>query len=152
MALLPDFDHTPLGQCVDDRSPDPVQTTRHLVRLFVEFSTGVQHSHHHLDPGFVLSWVIVHWNAVAIVRDAHAPLPRDSYLDERAAPDHGLVHAVVDDLLDQFVQTAFTRITDVHGRTLAHPFQTLENLNGVCRILRGGHGAVTCHRGILGGL
>ena len=50
-----------------------------------------------------------------------------------------LVHRVIDDLVNQMVQTALVRGADVHARTLAHSLKALEHLNlvlviGLCHL------------------
>ena len=46
-----------------------------------------------------------------------------------AIPGHGLVHRVVDDLPHQVVKAGLTRGANVHARTHADGFETLEDLD-----------------------
>ncbi len=47
--------------------------------------------------------------------------------DLGAVTGQRLVDGVIDNLVDEVVQTAFARGADVHARTLAHRFETLED-------------------------
>ena len=53
----------------------------------------------------------------------------DGHLDGIAVPGQGLVHSVVDHLVNQVVQTFFSDVADIHGRTLPDRFQTFEDLD-----------------------
>ena len=61
----------PIRQRIDHRNTDTVQTTRNLITVLVEFTTGVQFSHN--DFGCTTTKFIffmnVGWNATTVVRD-----------------------------------------------------------------------------------
>ena len=48
----------------------------------------------------------------------------DGHLDGIAVPGQGLVHSVVDHLVDQVVQTAGAGGADVHARAFANSFKS----------------------------
>ena len=60
------------------------------------------------------------------------PSAQDRHLDVVAVAGERLVDGVVDDLVDQVVQSARTGRADVHAGPLANRFESLENLD-VCR-------------------
>ena len=62
---------------------------------------------------------------------AQAAVGEDRHLDVVAVAGERLVDGVVDDLVDEVVQTARTGRPDVHAGPLAHRFETFENLDGI---------------------
>ncbi len=50
-------------------------------------------------------------------------------------PSHGLVDAVVHNLIDKMVQTLYRSVADVHGRSLAARAEPLHDLDLLCCIL-----------------
>src|SRR5579875_3493100 len=68
-------------------------------------------------------------DAAAIVLDRYRAIGMDRHLDGAGKARHYLVNTVIDDLLDQMMQTALVRRADVHARTYTDGFQAFENLN-----------------------
>ena len=54
--------------------------------------------------------------------------------DIAAVARQRLVDRVVDNFLDQVVQTTLTHVADVHGRTLPDCLETFEDLDGIFAI------------------
>ena len=108
-----------------------MQATRDLVGLLVELAAGVEHGHHHLDARLVFAGVKIGGDAVAVVLDVNGTLLGNRHVDARTAPGHGLIDAVIDDFLDQLVQSLVAGVADVHGRTHTHAFEPLEDLDSV---------------------
>jgi hypothetical protein len=68
----------------------------------------VQDGHDHLDRGLVLLLVQVDRDAAAIVFDPHRVVLADGDVDRVAVPGERFIHCVVDDFVDQVVETAGT--------------------------------------------
>jgi hypothetical protein len=66
-------------------------------------------------------------NAATVVDHRDRVVGVDGDVDARAIARECLVDRVVDDLVDQVMQTAQARRPDVHARTLAHRLETLED-------------------------
>ena len=95
----------------------------------------MEHRHDDFDAGLVLARVHADGDAVTVVLDLDAAILENGDIDARASTCHRLVDAVVDDLLDELVETTLPGVADVHGGAALHPFQAFENLNGVSRVL-----------------
>ena len=106
-----------------------VQTARHLVGTLVELTAGMQHGHHDLESRLVQFLVLVDGDTAAVVLDGDAVVLADEYIDAVTETGQCLVDGVVHDLAHQVVQTLDVGVTDVHSRTLAHGFQTLQDLD-----------------------
>ena len=114
---------------VDARDADAVQTSRDLVAALVELTAGVEHRQHHFERRFALLLVVVGRNASAVVLDGDRVVLVDRHVDVGAVACQRLVDRVVHDLVNQVVKTLFADVADVHGRTLAHRFEALEDLD-----------------------
>jgi hypothetical protein len=73
--------------------------------------------------------VLVDGNAASVVGDAHRIVGMNRHLDRVAVAGKGLVDGVVEDFLKELVQAPLAVVADVHARTLADGFQSLENLD-----------------------
>src|SRR4051812_24892798 len=83
--------------------------------------------------------MLVDGNATPVVTDACATVCEQRDVDPRAVTGHRFVDGVVDDFADEFVESLETGGADVHSRSLANRFQTLENLNVLGRVATGFH-------------
>jgi hypothetical protein len=73
-------------------------------------------------------------DATAVVDHLDRAVALDGDRDGVAEAGERLVDGVVDDLVDQVVQTPGTGRTDVHARALAHGLEPLEHLDVVCAV------------------
>ena len=126
--VAPDLELEPLGQGIDDRHADAVQTAGHLVGVVLELAAGVQLGHHDLGRRAAVGHRIDR-NAAAVVDDRDRVVDVDGDVDLVAVPGQRLVDRVVDDFVDQMVQARCTGRADVHGRPLANGLQAFENLD-----------------------
>ena len=70
-----------------------------------------------------------HGEAAAVVLDGDGAVGVQRDHDVVAEARQRLVHGVVDDFIDEMMQSALIRGADVHARTAANGLQTLEDLN-----------------------
>ena len=124
-------DSQPLGQGVDNRRADAVQTAGHLVAgiLAAEFAACVQHgvdNGHSRDAQLGLD---VHRDTAAIVRYLNDVAGFDGNFDMGAVPGQCFVNRIIDDFVDQMMQAGGAGGADIHTGALAHSLQTLQNLN-----------------------
>lgn len=117
------------GECVDTAHADAVKTTADLVGAFVELTTGVEHGHDDLQGALVQFLMLVDRDASAVVLYGAGTVCVDGHLDVVAETCHSLVDGVVHGLIDEMVQTFLTDVANIHSRTLAHGFQTLQHLD-----------------------
>ena len=68
-------------------------------------------------------------DAAPVVDDGHAAIDVDRDLDHFSETRHMFIDAVVDDLVDEMVQTIDAGTADVHGRTFPDGIQAFEHLN-----------------------
>src|SRR5699024_8237579 len=103
------------GQSVDDGRPHTVQAAGHSVYAAAELAAGVEDGQDHLDGRLVLRRVHGHGHPAPVVGDLDAAVGQQRDLDVVAVACHRLIDGVVDDLLNQVVETAFRGRTDVHA-------------------------------------
>ena len=106
-----------------------MQTAGNGIAASAELSASVQNSQDHLDGGLALCGVHRHRHSTPVIDDSHASIGEDRHLNMRAVSGHCLVDGVVDDFLNEVVETAFRGRTDIHARSLANCFETLEYRN-----------------------
>ena len=128
VVVAPDFQIEPLRQRVDDRHADAVQAARHLVGAVVELAAGVQDRQRDFG-GRLAALVHVGRNAAAVVDDADRVVEVNRDVDFGAETGERFVDRVVDDLVDQVMQSGRPRGADVHRRTLADRFKAFEDLD-----------------------
>ena len=127
VALDPDLEQ--LGQRVDDRHADAVQSAGHLVAVLVELAAGVQHRQRELDAGHLLGRMHVDGNAASVVFDGDGVVVVDRDAHRVGVAGQRFIDRVVDDFRHEVVQPALGRRADVHAGTLANRLESLEDLN-----------------------
>ena len=110
IAVAANFDVELLGQRVDDRHADPVQSAGDLVAAAVaELAAGVQDGEHDLDRGALLLLHERDRDATAVVDDGDGVVRMDRDRDVVAVAGERLVNRVINNLVDEMVQTSHAR-------------------------------------------
>ncbi len=137
-ALLLDL-HVEAGrQRVHDRGSDAVQTAGDGVGPAAELAARVQDREHDLDRGLRrVGGVRVDGDAAAVVDHAHAAVGEKGDEDRVGVAGQRLIDGVVDDLVDEVVQSAGSGRADVHAWALAHGLESFEDLDRVGAVLTG---------------
>ena len=94
----------------------------------------MQRRHDYLNGRSVLSRMHIDRDTAAVVSDRHNTILVDHHLDHCAIAGKRFIDTIVDYLVDQMVQSVNIGATDVHRRSSANGFQTLQNLNPFCGI------------------
>ena len=121
-----------LGEGIDDREADPVQTARDFVAAPAKLAAGMQLGEDHLQGR--LSALVLHWidgNAAAIVGDGRGVVPVEGDLDVVAEAGQRLVDGVVHDLPNEMVEAPVVGGPDVHAGAPPDRLQALQNLDGL---------------------
>ena len=127
-AVAVDLEVEAARQRVDHRHADAVEAAGDLVALAAELPAGVQHGQHDLGRRLALVLgVVVDRDAAAVVGHAAAAVGEQRDVDPGAVAGHRLVDRVVDDLVDEVVQTGRAGGSDVHPGAFADRFEALEN-------------------------
>ena len=79
----------------------------------------------------------IYGNAAAVVHDRDGVVDVNRDVDLIAEPRERFVNRVVDDLVDEVVESGRSRGADVHRRTLANGLETLEDLDFVRTVVVG---------------
>ena len=136
LAVAVDLEIEALGQRVDHRDADAVQAAGDLVAVVVELAAGVQDGQHDLG-GRLAALVQIDRNASTVVDDRDRVVEMNPDVDLIAVTGERFVDRVVDDLVDEVMQTLRPGRADVHGRALAHGLEALEDLDLVCAVIVG---------------
>ena len=131
-----DFDVQLRSQGVHHRSPYAVQSSGHFVRAAVELATRVQRGHNRFQPGYSRVGMDVHRDAAPVIRHAHGAIGGNAQINSVAVTGERLVHCVIQQFLDQVMQSINAGAANVHARSHPDGFQAFENLNVVRSIFR----------------
>ena len=124
-----------IAKRVNARNSHAVQATRHFVRTFIKFSTGMKHCHHHLKGRLVKFFMFVNGDSATVVANGYRIILANYHVNGVAKTGKSLVDGVVNHLTNKVVQSLNTRIANVHCRTLANCLKAFEHLNVMGRIL-----------------
>ena len=129
VLAVADLDLEPLGESVDDRSANAVETARNLVSAAAEFAARVEDGKDDRDRGKSRLAVDANGDAASVVGDADDVARLNHDVDLGAVARERLVDRVVDNFIDQMVQAARTRGADIHTRAFSDRLESLEHLN-----------------------
>ncbi len=122
-AVAPDLELELIAERVDAGDADAVQSAGNFVGRGIELSAGVQHGHHDLRGGNLLA-VNVHVidrNAAAVVDHGDRVVEVDGDFDFVGEAGERFVDRVVDDFVDEVMQSHLAGRADVHGRDVCAP-------------------------------
>ena len=139
-AVAADFHFHPFGQRVHAGHTDAVQTSGHFVVAVVELAAGVQNGQHNFHGGFVFFRVHIHRDAAAVIFDRDAVVRVNRYNDFVGISGKRFVDTVVNDFINEMMQSAFAGIADIHAGTFPDSFESFQNcdLAGGITALSGG--------------
>ena len=133
IALSPDvavalhLDLEPSRQRVDDGDADAMEAAGHGVATASELAAGVKDGEDNLERGLLLHGVLIDRDAAAVVGDADAAVLAQDHRDVAGVARHCLVYGVIDNLVDQVVQSPLAGGADVHAGALADGVEPLKD-------------------------
>ena len=93
----------------------------------IELATGVDLGQYHFQRTLAAVGVNVHRDASTVIDDGQRSVGMERDVNIPAEAGHRLVDRVVDDLVDQVVQTPRRRVADVHARALPNCLDAFKN-------------------------
>ena len=124
------LDFADVGQRVDHRNADAVQTARGVVRLAVELAARVQHAHDDFERALVLELRMrIDGHAATVVGDRQEAFLVEFDLDPRGVSGDRLVHGVIDHLGEEVMHGLLVGAADVHAGAAAHRLKALQDLD-----------------------
>ena len=129
MPVLTDFDFEPVRQGVDDGGTDAVETAGDLVSATAELAACMEDGQNDRDRGNAQFLIDADGDASTVVADFDDVPGQDVHFNVCTEAGQRLVDGVIDDLIDQMVESAGTGRTDVHAGTHPDRFETFEDLD-----------------------
>ena len=131
MSFAAHFRFQPFGQCVDRFDPHSVQSAGadFVAPVPIEFSASMDVCQHNFQSGFIVFFG--HWshrNATSVIRNRHAAVSMDHDREMRGMPVRALVDAVIDQFVNQMMQSQSRRVANIHGRPMPNPLKALQGL------------------------
>ena len=127
VPFLRDLNFQPLGQRIDHARAHAMQTAGDFISPAAEFAARVQHRVDDFQRGPTGLCLNVDRDAASVVLDCDGVALVDRHLDVMAIARQRLVDRVVDDLIDEVVQSGRARRADVMPgrlRTASSPSST----------------------------
>src|SRR5712692_428799 len=112
------------GKKVNHGNADAVQSAGNLVSVRVELATGVKFGHYDFGSGLPFLLHHVDGNAAAVVYYCNGMVKMNSYFDGVAESRQSFVNGVIDDFVNQVMQTQLACGSYIHRRSLAHSVAT----------------------------
>ncbi len=140
LAVAPNGEIEPFRKRVDDADADPVETTRHLIGIFVagilELTAGVELGHDDLGRRNAFLGMDAGRDSAAIVLNRDRPIGIELDQDPVAMAGQRLVDRIVADLEHHVVEARpVVGIADIHAGAFAHRVEALEDLDLVGAIV-----------------
>ena len=135
-AFAPDGKFQKLGQCVDNRNANAVESAGHLIGIVVgrvlELAAGMQLSHDNFSCRNAFFLVHASWNAATIIFDRYRTIGIEFDQHKIAMPRERLVDGIVGNFKHHVMQaTAIIGVADIHAWALAHCIQAFQNLDAI---------------------
>ena len=106
-----------------------MQTAGNLIRAFIKLTSGMKHRQNNLECRLVQLLMLVDWDTTTVVDNRNRVVLANDHLYMSGIPGKSLVNGVVNNLINQMMQSFWSRIANIHGRTFAHSFQALKHLD-----------------------
>ena len=139
-------DGHPFRESIDHGRTYAVQSSAGLICLIIKFSAGMKSGEHH---AFRAHTFLVHSDryASAVVFHGAGPVLLQYDLDRGAVSCQMLVHGVIDNLIDQMIESSGGDTADVHSGSRADSFKSFQYLDAVRCII--GILIMICHANLL---
>jgi len=128
-SVLPDRGFELRRQGVNTRDTDAVKTAGNLVGVLVKLTPRVEGRHNHFEGAAFFGRVDIHRDTASVIPNRNRTILVNGHDDGITVPGEGFVNRVIDDFIDQVMQSSDANIADVHGGAFANSFQSFEDLN-----------------------
>ncbi len=108
MPLTADLNFKPFGQRVYDGRTHAVQAARNLIAAAAEFTARVQNRQYNCHRRQTLFLVHIHGNTASVVAHGYHVIGQNFYFNMRTVARQRLVHRVIDNFINQVVQSLRT--------------------------------------------
>src|SRR5215472_14014670 len=128
-AATPDFEVQPLGKRIDHRDTDSMKSAGNLVRGVVELASGVKFGQNDLRRRLAFFRHDLGGNTTSVVDNGCRVINMKNNMDFRTETRQRFVNGIVDNFVNQVMQSIDSGRADVHRRTLPDGFQAFENFD-----------------------
>jgi hypothetical protein len=122
----------PVGECVDNRNTDAMETPGNLVAFLVELAACMENGQHHFKGALPVLLHPVDRNTPSVVFHLERAVFIDYYGNTAAITGKRFIDRVVHDFIDKMVQPAGVCAANIHGRTLTDRGESFKNGNMGC--------------------
>src|SRR6266516_103288 len=113
-----------------------MQAATDLIATTAKFAARVQNSHHHFKCGEARPLMMfLYWDAASVVFYGDRTVSMNRHLHCVAIASHHLVDTIIDNLVNQVMQTALIGSADIHTRAHPHSLKAFENLDVLLAVI-----------------
>jgi hypothetical protein len=117
------------AQGINTGYTNTVQAPRNFVRIFIEFTPGVENGHDYFQSRSFFFGMHIRWDTPAVVLNTNSVTLQNLNENLVAMTGQGFVNGIIHHLVDQVMQALDPDIPDVHGRPLAYGLKPFEDLD-----------------------
>jgi len=103
-----------------------VKPSGNLVRTLIEFTTGVKARKNELEGAYAFPGMDAHGNSAPVILYADDITLFKDDQNTVAKTRHGLIDAVIDDFINEMMESIRSGGTDIHTRSFSHGLEALE--------------------------
>ena len=140
LSAAPDFQVQPFGKGIDDRNANAVQSAGNFVGGVIELSAGMQLRENNFGRRLAFFRHDFCGNTATVIDDSYGIIDMNDNVNFGTESRKSFVNRVVDDFVNEVVQSIDSRRTDVHGGPLANRLQSLQNFDVFRSVVRFGRG------------
>jgi len=130
LLVTSNFHEQSVGERVDHRDANPVQTAGGLIGITTEFPARMECGHDDLERGLVFELRMrVNGNAAAIVRDLERSVRHQLHANPTRVTGNCFIHGVIEHFRKQVMQRAFVRAPNIHARAPTNGLQPFKDFN-----------------------
>ncbi len=129
VAFAPDLEIQMIGKRIDATHAYAVKAARDFVTVRIEFAAGMQFGHYDLSRGDAFFLMNTYRNTAAVIGHRNRVVDVDDDVDLVGVPGESLVHGIVNNLVHQVMQPAFSGGANIHGRPETHCLQAFQNFD-----------------------
>ena len=117
--------HEPFGKSIRTADANTVQSTGGLISTSTKLTTGVENGHNNLQGADAHLLVGVNRNTATVIDDFQRVVGMADDYNLCTVTSKRLVNRVIENLLEELVQTTLAVVSNIHSGTLSNGFQTL---------------------------
>ena len=125
----------PLRKRINNGCTYTVKASGNLISSAAEFTAGMKHSKNNLNCRYTCLGVKINRHSTSVIDNGDGIVLIYLYLNGSTESCQGFIDGVVYDLIDQMMKSSVGCRSNIHTRSFADCFQSLQNLYLFCTVV-----------------